>query len=347
LPSEVVTLSDIALLAGVSPSTVSRALSGAKPVAPATQARVARAVRELDYRPNPVARALARGRTMSIGVLTLDYRLFFGRMLEGVEQALDGSGYRPLVASMRSRSLDVAEELRMAELLVGQRVDAVIVLGGRLAKPELHHVVAGLPVVAVMPEVIPTTGYVLDIDTRAAACSATRYLIGLGHQRIAHIGGIPGHPHAQARLLGYQQALAEAGLPLRPDLVVAGQFDEPSGRTAVETLLTRGEPFTALFVGNDQMAFGAMLSLHLHGLRVPDDISVVGFDDVRLSAFTTPPLTTVHFPAHELGQAAARVALDLLAGREPRQIERTLELVIRQSARARVRSSRRGELSQP
>src|SRR6266702_1686176 len=145
----------------------------------------------------------------------------------------------------------------------------------------------------------------------------------------AHISGIHGHAHARARLLGYQQALTEAGLPLLPNLVVEGQFDEPSGQAAVETLLTRGEQFTALFAANDEMAFGAMLSLYLHGLRVPDDVSVVGFDDVRMSAYTTPPLTTVCIPTHELGQSAARMALELLAGREPSRATFTTRLVIR------------------
>jgi LacI family transcriptional regulator len=280
---------------------------------------------------------------MSIGVLTLDYRPFYGQMLEGVEQALEGSGYRPLVTSMRWRSLGSAEELRMVELLVAQQVDALVVLGGRLADQELRRLVSGLPLVTVMPDELPATGYILDVDTREAARTATRYLIALGHERIAHIRGIPGHSHSAARLLGYQQALAEAGLPLRPNLVVDGNFDEPSGRAAVETLLTRGEPFTAVFAANDQMAFGAMLSLYLHGLRVPDDVSVVGFDDVLLSAYTTPPLTTVHVPTHELGQAAARIALDLLAGRELRHASFAIELVVRQSARARGHSGRNAE----
>jgi LacI family transcriptional regulator len=322
---------------------VSRALSGAKPVAAATQARVARAVRELDYRPNTIARALARGRTMTIGVLTVDYRPFYGRMLEGVEQALEGSGYRPPVTSRRWRSLDAADELRMVELLVAQHVDAVIVLGGRLEDHALRRIVGGLPLVTVMPDELPGTGNILDVDTREAACSATRYLIALGHERIAHISGIHGHAHARARLLGYQQALTEAGLPLLPNLVVEGQFDEPSGQAAVETLLTRGGQFTALLAANDEMAFGAMLSLYLHGLRVPDDVSVVGSDDVRMSAYTTPPLTTVCIPTHELGQSAARMALELLAGREPSRATCTTRLVIRQSARARDPGGQRGD----
>jgi LacI family transcriptional regulator len=327
-------------VAGVSPSTVSRALSGAKPVAAATQARIASAVRELDYRPHPLAQALARGRTMSIGVFTLDYRQFFGQMLEGIEHALDGSGYRPLVASMRARSGDPAEELRMVELLIARQVDAVVVLGGRLAEHDLRHVVGGLPLVTVMPDTLPATGYVLNVDTREAAYCLTRYLIGLGHQRIAHITGMPGHQQTNARLLGYQQALADAGLPPRVNLVVAGEFDEPSGQRAVETLLTRGEPFTALFAANDQMAFGAMLSLYLHGLRVPEDVSVVGFDDVRMSTYTTPPLTTVRLPASQLGESAARMVLELLAGAEPGPASFTTDLVIRKSVRARGRRAR-------
>jgi LacI family transcriptional regulator len=244
------------------------------------------------------------------------------------------------VASMRSRSGDPAEELRTVELLVAQQVDAVVVLGGRLAERELRHVVGGLPLVTVMPDSLPATGYLLDVDTHEAACCLTRYLIGLGHQRIAHITGIAGHRQATARRLGYQQALAEAGLPQSENLVVAGQFDEPSGQRAVETLLARGEPFTALFAANDQMAFGAMLSLYQHGLRVPEDVSVVGFDDVRMSAYTTPPLTTIRLPASELGESAVRMVFDLLAGREPGQPAFTTELMVRQSARACGRRAR-------
>jgi LacI family transcriptional regulator len=327
-----VTLSDIAQRAGVAASTVSRVLSGAKPVATGTRERVFEAVRVLEYQPNLHAQALARGRTMTIGVLTLDYRSFFGPMLEGVEEGLDGSGYRPVVTSMRSRLREPAEEVRSLDLLVAQRVDGLVVLGGRIADVELRRVAARLPLVTAMSDVGSTAGYMLDIDTREAAYRATRYLIGLGHRQIAHIAGLPGQPHTCARLAGFHQALTEAGLQARPELVVSGNFDEPSGKLAVDALLAGRARFSALFAANDQMAFGAMLALYAHGLRVPDDVSVVGLDDVRMSAYTTPPLTTVRFPAHAMGRAAAGIVLDLLAGRKPGPPAFATELVIRRSA---------------
>jgi LacI family transcriptional regulator len=152
------------------------------------------------------------------------------------------------------------------------------------------------------------------VENRAGAYKATRHLIDLGHTRIAHLTGLPWHADAIARRQGYEAALADAGLAVEPSLVAEGDFEEQSGYTGVETLLAGGARFTAVFTGNDQMACGAGLALLRRGLRVPQDVSVIGFDDQPHAAFTWPALTTVRQPAVEMGMLAARALLEELRG---------------------------------
>jgi LacI family transcriptional regulator len=156
----------------------------------------------------------------------------------------------------------------------------------------------------------------------------------LGHRRIAFIAGDPRHPDAKERLRGYRAALQAAGLPFEQELVVPGQYTEDSGRMAVERLLDNREAFTAVFAANDQMAFGAALALHRRNLRVPDDVSLVGFDDLAGALYTVPPLSTVHHPVYELGQIAASAMLQLLAGEAPTARLPAPRFIARESTRA-------------
>ena len=161
---------------------------------------------------------------------------------------------------------------------------------------------------------------------------ATEHLIQLGHRRIAFIAGDPAHPDAVEREQGYRAALDAAGIANEAGLVASGQFHEESGRQAMEHLLQSRQRFTAVFAANDQMAFGAALALHQRGLRVPDDISLVGFDDLAASMYALPPLSTVHQPGYELGRLAATAMLQLLAGRQPRIDVPAPRLVVRESS---------------
>ena len=327
------TLDDIAREAGVSPSTVSRVLNGSKRVAEAKRARVLAAVARHHYHPNPAARGLVRGQSMTIGVLMQDIMSpFFARMVAGIEQGLEHAPYQPMFTSTHWHSVGQEDPMRSLQLLLDRRVDGLIVMAGSLPDEALHSVATQLPVIVVARVVPGLETHCISVDNRLGAYRATRYLLGLGHTRIAHVAGTPGHPDAANRILGYQDALAEAGVELDPRLIVEGRFIEESGLSATDELLARGERFTAMFVANDQMAYGAMLSLYNHGYRIPDDMSLVGFDDQYLSAYTLPPLTTVRQPSTEMGLAAAQAILRLLDGEEPALPSFPADLIIRKSA---------------
>lgn len=327
------TIHDIARAANVSPSTVSRVLTGSTPVAPDKRAAVLAAVETLKFRPNIVARGLARGRSMAIGVLTQSMvSLFYGELAQGIEQGLAGSSYYPVFATGQWR---VAQQIESLNLLIERQVDALIVLNGDLPDETLQRAAAQMPLVAVGRMIPGLEGQCICVENYEGAYRATRYLIELGHERIAHIAGLPTHLDAQERRQGYQQALLDAGLAVDEQLLVEGEFNEQSGVLAVEVLLARAAGFTAVFVANDQMAYGAYLALFRRGLRVPADISLVGFDDLLSSAYVTPPLTTVRQHMVAIGKAAAEGALGLLAG-EPLALPKfATELVIRESTMPR------------
>ena len=327
-----VTLEQVALRAGVSPSTVSRILNGTAAVSADKQQAVANAIAQLGFVPNPVARGLAGGRTLSIGVVTqaIDSP-FYGGALRGIEDALGAVGYSALFVSGH---WNAAEEARCIETLRARRVDGIIVLTGRLSDAALRACAKALPVVVTGRSLKAPGLFSLDFENFEGAVLAMQHLLSLGHRRIAFITGDPVHPDARERLRGYRAALEAAGVAFDPALVLPGQYHEESGRLAVERLLANGRRVTAIFAANDQMALGAALGLYHHGLRVPDEISLVGFDDLPGSMYAVPPLSTVHQPVQELGRLAAQAMLDLLAGRKPSAVMPPPEFVPRESSRA-------------
>lgn len=325
-----VTLEQVAVAAGVSPSTVSRILNGTASVSVAKQAAVDEAIQRLGFRPNPVARGLAGGRTLSIGVVTqaIDSP-FYGGALRGIEDELDRAGYSPLFVSGH---WNAAEEARCMAMLEARRVDGIIVLTGRLSDNALAECAQRLPVVVTGRTLSARNLCALNFDHGGGARLATRHLLDLGHRRIAFITGDPAHPDANERLAGYRAALQAAGVKPDPELVVSGLFTEESGLLAVNRLLDARRRFTALFAANDQMAFGACLGLHRRGLRVPQDVSVVGFDNLPATQYALPPLTTVQHPAYELGQLAAAAMRQLLRGEPPTVAVPAPQLVVRESS---------------
>jgi LacI family transcriptional regulator len=324
-----VTLGKVAEASGVSPSTVSRILNGTAIVSPEKRAAVDRAIAELGFVPNPVARGLAGGRTLSVGVVTQSIDSpFYGVALRGIEEALDAAGYSALFVSGH---WDVVVEKRCIDTLLARRVDGLIILNGRMGDAALKALAKNLPVV-VTGRTLKAPGLsALDYNNIDGARLATQHLIELGHRNIAHLSGDIEHPDARERLAGYRAALEAAGLIYRPELVETGLYFEGGGRAATERLLARGLPFTALFAGNDQMAFGAAVALHKKGLRVPDDVSLVGFDDLALAAHMAPPLTTVHQASMELGLTAARSLLALLNDEKPKLALPEPRLIVRDS----------------
>jgi LacI family transcriptional regulator len=328
--SKAVTIHDIAREAGVSPSTVSRVLNGTVPVAEDKRAAVLAVIERHKYRPNVVARGLARGTTGAIGVLTQAISSqFYGEILYGIEQGLRGSAYHAVFASANWQR---DEELAALDLLVERRVDAMLVLGGLVPDEQLRRVAEEIPLIVVGRSVEGLEAHCLRVDDELGAYTATRYLIDLGHRRIVHITGALFHQDARDRQAGYCRALEEAGLPADPQLIVEGDYTEHSGLLASQALLSRGTLFSAIFTANDQMAYGVRLGLFRRGLRVPEDISLVGFDDLLGSRYSIPPLTTIRQPTTDLGREAAQAALRLLEGQPPAIPTPAVELVIRESA---------------
>ena len=326
-----VTLEAVALAAGVSPSTVSRILNDTAVVSELKKKAVEDAIAELGFVPNPVARGLAGGRTLSIGVVTqaIDSP-FYGAALRGIEDELDPLGYRALFVSGH---WNAAAESRCIEVLRSWRVDGIIVLTGRLTDQALKTCAKSVPIV-VTGRSLKAAGLIsLNFDNFEGGRLATQHLIDLGHRGIAFISGDPDHPDAVERLRGYRAALEAAGLTYDPHLVIPGEFHEVSGLLAVDRLLESRQRFTAIFAANDQMAVGAVLGLHRRSLRVPEDVSVVGFDDLPSSLFSIPPLSTIHQPAYELGRLAASAMVQLLAGDKSTEMLPAPRLIARESSR--------------
>ncbi len=331
-PSAKVTLGMVAEASGVSPSTVSRILNGTAVVSQEKKDAVDRAIAELGFVPNPIARLLAGGRSLSVGVVTqsLDSP-YYGVALRGIEEVLAAAGYCPLFASGH---WSAKEEQRCIDTLRSRRVDGMIVLTGRLSDEALRRMAKELPVVVTGRSLKATGLFSLNFNDFEGARLATDHLLSLGHRKIAFIAGDPVHPDAQERLRGYRAALEAGGIKYKPSLVLPGLFHEDSGVLAVEQLIKSREPFTALFAANDQMAFGASLALYRRGIRVPEDVSIVGFDDLAGAAHSIPPLTTIHQAGLELGRCAAQALLELLAGNKPTVQLPEPRLIVRSSTRA-------------
>ena len=325
------TLNMVAREAGVSPSTVSRILNGTAVVSADKKKAVDDAIAKLGFVPNPMARALAGGRTMSIGVVTqaIDSP-FYGVALRGIEDVLEPLGYSPLFVSGH---WNADAEARRLDVLRSRRVDGIIVLTGRLTDDALAACARSQPVVVTGRSLAAPNLFSLAFDNFEGGRLATRHLIELGHRHIAFIAGDQDHPDANERLRGYQAALQDAGIAFNPALVVPGEYHEVSGLMAVNRLLEQQQRFTAIFAANDQMAIGAALGLQRRSLRVPEDVSLVGFDDLPTSVYAIPPLSTVHQPAYELGHLAASAMLQLLAGEVPKVVMPPPNLITRESSR--------------
>lgn len=324
-----VTINDIAREANVSISTVSRVLRGTTNVSDSKRSAVLTAVDRLDYQPNVFARGLASGQSMAIGVLTQNFGSpFYDAILQGVVKGLYGTAYFPLFADGQ---WDPEIEYDAITAMIQRQIDGLIIIGGFMTPENLLQISRQIPLIVVARCVPGLQDHCISIDNTIAAYKATKYLVELGHKRIAHISGREHHPDADARLNGYEMALKEAGIAIIKELIVEGNFRRQSGVLAVDTLLSRGISFSAIFAANDQMAYGIRLGLYRRGIRVPEDLSLVGFDDEPAASYMIPPLTTVRQPAVELGLEAAKVILARLRG-ENRSIP-SLEgqLVVRES----------------
>ena len=325
------TLSQVAERAGVSPSTVSRILNGTARVSEAKKVSVLQAIEALNFLPDPAARSLAGGRTMSIGVLTqfIDSP-FYGEALRGIEDVLLKSGYVPLFVSGHWNE---AEESSRLQMLMMRKVDGVIILTGKLKDATLVQMARQLPVVVTGRNLRKPNLWGIDFDNHEGACLAVRHLHALGHRRIAFISGPLDHADAEQRLNGYRAELKALKLSFDERCVIKGDFSEPGGYRAAQQLIQSGVKFSGLIAANDQMAYGARLALSRAGLRVPEDVSLVGFDDLPHSAYTLPPLTTVRQSIYEVGAQAALAVMQMLSGEHTPLDQIPAELVVRESTR--------------
>lgn len=327
----VVTLHKVAQAAGVSPSTVSRILNGTAKVSADKIEAVQAAIQALGFRPNPVARGLAGGRTLSVGVVTQTISSpFYGEALHGIEDELERAGYIPIFVSGHWHE---AGERKALEALLSRRVDGIIVLAGRLPDEELQAHANQVPMVVVGRDLQGPRLFSFGFDNLTGGLLATQHLIECGHRRIAFIAGDPAHQDALDRQAGYRQALQEAGLAYDPALVMPADFTESGGLLAVNRLLDSRLSFTAIFAANDQTAIGAALGLYRRNVRVPDDVSLVGFDDLAPAKFAVPPLTTVRQSVYEMGSQSAVAMLQMLRGEEPTVALPQPQLVPRESTR--------------
>jgi LacI family transcriptional regulator len=331
--SEPVTLHDVARVADVSVSTVSRIVNGTAIVAKDKQERVQNAIKRLGYHPNVLARGLVRGQSMNIGVLTQSISsLFHSEALVGIEEGLSGTGYHPLFVSSH---LNVDDERDALELLISRRVDAIILTGTNEPDEALLALAERVPLVIIGHTVPGLEHRCISIDNAQAAPLAIEHLISLGHRQIAYITGLGiDQSDAIERFQAYRTTLEAAGIRFDPNLVADADYTKRSGVQAVETLLARGVNFTGLVCTSDQVAYGARLALYRHNIRIPEDVSLVGFDDLEISAYFTPPLTTVRQPILEMGRMASKLIVGLLSKQEPIAPKIQAELIVRESTAA-------------
>lgn len=332
------TSADVARLAGVSRTTVSFVLNGREDISISeeTRKRVADAAEELGYHPSAPARQLAGGVSLTLGLVLrqspehVAADALLPETLRGLAAAARAADYRVIVEALPPG------EGSYEDLLRSRWADGVVVSGPRGDDHALDSLVAdGFPVV-VQGDLPDRRVPMVDVDNRSGARHAVDYLVARGHRRIGCITNAPlAYTAAAERVAGYRDALETAGIPYDQDLVVEGDFDAASGHAAAELLLERAPDLAAIFAASDVVAFGAIGALRAQGRLVPGDVSVVGFDDIALAAYSDPPLTTIRLPARDLGETAGRVLIDLIAGRpvEERTVLPT-ELVVRSSVGA-------------
>lgn len=307
---ETATIQDIAQRARVSKSTVSRVLNNSSNVNKEKRDAVLRAVEELEFRPNAFARSLARGQSMTIGVVTQKIGSpFYDSVAQGVIEGLAGTGYSPIFVDGQWQQSTEAEVI---ETLLGRRVDGLVLIGGNVPVSQLDELRKHLPLIVVARKLDDCENHCIHFDNVEAGYQATMHLIENGHRRIALIRGIQEQPDAMHRYEGYVKALDESGIEFDSNLVYQGDFSAQSGLLGIHSFISSGVDFTAVFAANDTVAFGVRLALHRHGLRVPEDVSIVGFDDQAESAYMTPPLTTIRQPAIEMGTAASVAIVSLI-----------------------------------
>ncbi len=328
-----VTIKDIARVAGVSHSTVSRALADSPFISEETKARIRKIADEMGYSPSALGRGLVTHRSGTIGlVVTSITDPFIAQVVQGIEETALSCQYNTILCNSNS---EPERELKTVRALREKRVDAIIVTSSRLGSlylPYLRRL--AVPIVLVNNQGEGDYTHSVRIDDLYGGELAGRYLASLGHRRIAYIGGPIWARASETRLAGCRKALREYGLELDPAHILVGNGRADGGLQAANELLHRKLPVSAVFCYNDMTAVGVMSALHRAGLRVPGDLSVIGYDDVAIAAHLLPPLTTIAQPKYTLGKRAMEMALALIKGDpEVRDVILPPTLVVRETCR--------------
>lgn len=301
---------DVAQKAGVSIATVSRVLNGSEKVRPETRERVMQVINEMKYAPSPAARGLIMRKTEAIGLLLPDlHGEFFSEVIRGSDAAVQNQAYHLIVSSSHNDPKEIEAALRFMR----GRVDGLVVMSPQVdTETLLANLPKGLPVILLNCRIDNPQFDTIITDGYGGAREMTSYLIGLGHSRIAVITGGEANVESQERLRGYRTAMTHHGIPLTPGFEFDGDFTEASGYEAAREILELEQRPTAIFAFNDSMAIGAIGAIREAGLRIPNDISVCGFDDIPVAKYLSPSLTSVHVPIHDLGVMAINRLFDRL-----------------------------------
>jgi LacI family repressor for deo operon, udp, cdd, tsx, nupC, and nupG len=308
------TVKEVCRLAGVSTATVSRALKNPELVSAKTRERVFKAVQESGYRPNMLASSVKTGKSNSLVVLVPNLsNPFFLRIIQGIEQAAHEQGYSVLLGDTQG---EPAREHEIAGMVLSNRADGLIHLDHSFPfSANDAHLADRVPVVSVCERIKGDKEFpVIELDNYAATRSLAKHLVNYGHRKFGIVAGQEDSQIHHDRLAGIKDVLAIEGIRFNDDMIVGGAYSIEMGQQGARDLMAKENRPTAIFCFNDDIALGTVFELKRMGIRVPQDVSVVGFDNIKVSAFIDPPLTTIDQPAHEMGRKAVEVVLQIING---------------------------------
>jgi LacI family transcriptional regulator len=310
-----VRIKDVADEAGVSTMTVSRVINKPEVVSLETRERVQQTIRRLGFRPNAIARSLKVQRTFALGLVTVDLTdSFFTNVSAGAEGEARRQGYHLVLSSTERNIHDEPDFVRM---LAEQQVDGILIIRDAIEvqnDPLIRLLNIGIPIVTTGYHIPHPTLEIVDVDNVDGGYIACRYLLEHGHREIAMVTGPIYHKSVKDRSEGYRRALTNFGVDYKSSLVCEGNWTSSSGYTTTRDLLERKPPFTAVFVQSDEMAIGAYRAIFNAGLKIPDDISVIGYDDLPIGEYIAPPLTTIHQPVRKIGELAVQMLIRKIHG---------------------------------
>lgn len=326
------TIYEVSELAGVSLATVSRVINGNAKVSDKTKEKVTSAMNELGYRPNSIAQSLASSTSNSVGVLVSElHGPFFGQMMSGIESELRHQGKHVIITTGH---LEEKREKDGIDFLLSRNCDALILHVEAVSDEYLIQLSKGkVPIVIINRFIEELADNCIHLNNELGGYLATQSMIEMGHKSIAYISGPTSKLDSNQRLEGHKRALQDAGLNYNEELVTVGDFQQSGGSYGITELFTKNIPFSAVVCGNDEMASGAMATARAHNKQLPDDLSIIGFDNIVYSGYLYPTLTTIDYPINKMGHMAAQHILKHVYGKKGLEINNYFEpqLVVRDS----------------